>query len=147
MNEANCLEQQLVSGRYTTKNLREELCLDVDGDYSQQVASGTISSARNRADWIANLVEIGSNIYAGDVSYKSRSYGALRFDRVEIQARPNADPTQRSAIVKFSRPGASDVTREFKFQSRQYRSVEFEFDTVAGRLGFAASAGTTKVRT
>ena len=48
---------------------REELRLDVDGDYPQQTASGIAGFGLDRVHWIASLTPAGANRWQGTISY------------------------------------------------------------------------------
>lgn len=106
---------------------REDLRLDVDGDFPQMTASGTAYSrltARNH--WIASLTATRTG-WTGDIWYKDN---ALTFPHTTVTIRVVRAASWRrptAAIVRFS-GGGRPVTRTYKWTSVRFRAVEFEYD-------------------
>jgi hypothetical protein len=113
--------------------LSEELRLDVDGRYPLLTASGTIVRPPfQRQHWIAKLQKVAPNTYTGGIWYKSPADLPFAYTNVKIIASPNFLPANRKATVTFSGPGLADRTRVYRFRSRYFHKVEFEFDCDAG---------------
>jgi hypothetical protein len=113
--------------------MREELRLDVDGQYPQMVASGTAYSGLSvRVHWIANLTASGTNRWTGAIWYKDGNVSAFPYTNVEIHATRSWYSSQRKATVRFTGGGALDRVRTYGFKSRYFHPVEFEFDTAQG---------------
>lgn len=112
---------------------REELRLDVDGRYPQMTASGTIYHfLSSRTHWIAGLTKTAANTWSGTIWYKDGTVTNFPYTQVQIQINNSVFPGQRSAQVVFSGGGSSTLTRNFKFKSPYFHTVEFEFDSVTG---------------
>ena len=112
---------------------REELRLDVDRRYPQNVASGTVFRfLRTRVHWIANLSRVNLNTWTGNIWYKDGDVASFPFTNVRIQVVRSWYPAQRKATVTFSGGGAVEHTRTFKFKSIYFHPVEFEFDCAEG---------------
>ncbi len=114
---------------------RESLFLDVDGLYPQLTASGTLRSGLwTRVHWIARLVRTrGLNTWSGRIWYKDGNTAAFPYTQVDIQVAHSIYPWQRRATIRFSTFGrAPSRTRTFRFRSRAYRAVDFEFDCAEG---------------
>ncbi len=112
---------------------REELRLDVDGRYPQMTASGTMFSGLSiRVHWIASLAKVGKNKWSGDIWYKHGSTVNLPYTKVKITATPSFFGNQRKVTVVFS--GGKGMSRmiTYKYKSRYFHPVEFEFDRVGG---------------
>jgi hypothetical protein len=109
-----------------------ELRLDVDGYYPEMKASGQISGRKiSPAYWIANVIRTRANTYEGGVWYKEGNVVLLPFTHVKIEvARTLLTP--QSAKVTFSGGGAHDTVQTFKYKSRYFHPVNFEFDTAEG---------------
>lgn len=110
---------------------KEELRLDVDGRYPQMTASGTMySGVKVRVHWIASLQKVGKNQWSGNVWYKHGSTASLPYTQVKITATSSWYPSQRKVTVIFTGGGATPRTITYKYKSRYFHPVEFEFDRV-----------------
>lgn len=108
---------------------REDLRLDVDGDFPQMTASGTAYSRLTvRNHWIAALTRTRTG-WSGDIWYKdgtptiAYTTVSIRVVRAAFFRRPN------TAIVRFSGGGAATLTRVYRWTSARFRAVEFEYDS------------------
>lgn len=138
-----------VSGLYDWRALglqfeavSEQLRLDVDGNYPQMVASGTIrrrTVSANGVHWIANLTSNGRGSWTGPIWFKD-NLGApgspypLPYTNVEILVSGGGSfaATPLSATVTFSGGGSASRVRVFTWQSPWFHEVEFEFDRADG---------------
>jgi hypothetical protein len=112
---------------------REELRLDVDGNYPQLTASGAIyRSFALRVHWVAKLTSAGPNSWVGSIWYKDGSVAALPHTNVKITVIRNLIPSLRKATVTFTGGGAAPRTRAFHFASVYFHPAEFEYDHEAG---------------
>ncbi len=113
---------------------REELRLDVDGRYPQMTASGAMFSGSDiRVNWIASLVKIGRNQWSGDIWYKHGDTDILPYTKVSItSARKYFFWSRRKVTVAFSGGGGTPRTITYKYVSKYFHPVEFEFDRVEG---------------
>jgi len=110
----------------------EELRLDVDGNYPQMKASGQISGFRvTPAYWIADVAKTGSNTYEGNIWYKDGNLPLIPQTHVKIEVTRTLFSPQ-SAKVTFTGGGASTKIRTFKYKSRYFHPVNFEFDAAEG---------------
>jgi hypothetical protein len=110
----------------------EELRLDVDGYYPQLTASGMIRrSAALVLNWIAKLASQGGDVWEGAIWYKHGDAALLSHTRVRIQVSRNTVLGQQTATVTFSGAGA-EVSRVYRYKSRYFHPVQFEFDVVEG---------------
>lgn len=108
----------------------EDLRLDVDGEYPQMIASGTIRSwLTSQLHWIARLRRRSKNVYYGSIFYKNGNTNLLPHTRVVIEVSPSYFPVQQRAKVTFS-GNVSPVTRSYSYVSRYFHQAEFEFDRV-----------------
>ncbi|HEY7500888.1 MAG TPA: hypothetical protein VH740_20365 [Vicinamibacterales bacterium] len=108
----------------------EELRLDVDGRYPQMTASGTIPiSPVQRLHWIASVHATGPHKYTGGIWYKDPAVTPFGYTTVDITVASTIIPGLRKAKVIFTGAGLLPRIRLFKFHSRYYRKVEFEFDS------------------
>ncbi|MEM7356124.1 MAG: hypothetical protein AAF657_35235 [Acidobacteriota bacterium] len=110
---------------------REELRLDVDGDFPQLIASGTGFSGLNlRVHWIARPLTVGQTEnglrWSGPIALKLDSAGIFQYTQVSIET---AGPFLE---VTFSGAGLPDLIRDFAFVSPFFRKVELEFDAEQG---------------
>ena len=115
-----------VSGLFTaqTRLVKAELRLDVDGCYTQMVASGTLMQGiQGSVHWIADLEPAGSSAWKGDIWYTDGDTGAFPYTAVRIKIGETRG--QRQALVRFVQP-ALDIV--FKYASPCFQTVEFEFD-------------------
>lgn len=130
------LEDASAASPFPSPNLpisaREELRLDVDGNYPQMKASGQISGFKIKpAFWIANVVKTAANTYEGPIWYKDGNMSLISATSVRIEvARTLLSP--QSAKVTFSGGGSPTRIRLFKYKSRYFHPAEFEFDTAQG---------------
>lgn len=112
---------------------RAELRLDVDGRYPQMTASGTMNfKLRFRVHWIASLYKVARNQWVGKIWYKHGSTTSFPYTKVEITATPSWFMNQRKVTVVFTGGGGISRTITYKYKSRYYHPVEFEFDKVSG---------------
>lgn len=112
---------------------RESLSLDVDGRYSQMAVSGTISHGLSgRAHWIADLAPRGRSRWSGAIWYKNGATAMIPYTKVEVRAVGSFFASQRKARVIFSGGGAPTRAHLYRFKSRHFHPVEFEFDAVEG---------------
>lgn len=106
---------------------REDLRLDVDGNFPQMTASGTAYSrltARNH--WIASLTATKTG-WTGDIWYRD---SAVTFPHTTVTirvVRPASWRRPTAAIVTFS-GGGRPVTRTYTWTAVRFRPVEFEYD-------------------
>lgn len=126
-----------MSGLYTWQRQlpvlsREELRLDIDGSYPQMVASGTVHGGLSRrVHWIANLTSAGANVWKGKIWYKDGATITFPYTKVSIKVERSLIASQQKARVTFS-GGAANRTRVFRYTSRFFRDVDFEFDFAEG---------------
>lgn len=124
-----------VSGLYRRRQppVFEGLRLDVDGPYPQSVASGNINVGMgSRVHWIANLAPTGANTWAGGIWYKEGDVASFPYTAVKVKAERSAAPASRRARVTFSASGLADRIRTYRFESRYFHPVDFEFDSAEG---------------
>jgi hypothetical protein len=113
--------------------LREELRLDVDGNYPQMTASGALYSGfLLRMHWIAKLTAVGPSAWAGTIWYKDGAAASFPYTAVRITAVRSLFPGLRSATVTFAGGGAAPRTRTYRFASAYFHPVEFEYDHETG---------------
>ena len=109
----------------------EELRLDVDSYYPQMRASGRIYGFKiAEANWIADVKQIAPNTYEGPIWYKEGNTGLIPYTKVSIQVTRTLFAPQ-TAKATFSGGGGSKV-RVFKYKSRYFHPVNFEFDVAEG---------------
>jgi hypothetical protein len=120
---------------------REELRLDVDGPYPQQIASGVVALGLQRVHWIASLAPAGSNRWTGTIFYKDGPVAAFPYTTVRVRVSRGEDASDTAARVRFRAPGGLNRTRRFRYKSRYFHEVDFEFDAAAGE------AATTEIDT
>jgi len=112
---------------------KELLRLDVDRQYPQMTASGTIHGAfATRIHWIASLSPSGSDSWTGSIWYKDGASVSFPYTTVEIRVVGGPSPGQRRAKVTFTGGGAPRRKRTFRFKSRYYHPAKFEFDWAQG---------------
>lgn len=112
---------------------REELRLDVDGQYPRMVVSGTIFTYMAvTMHWIANLAWAGVNTWAGSIWYKDGNEASFPYTNVSVKVNHTWFPANRQATVTFSGGGAPNRVCTYKYASLYFHEVEFEFDTAAG---------------
>lgn len=112
--------------------LFEELRLDVDGNYPQMKASGQISGFKiSPANWIADVKKTAVNTYEGPIWYKNGNLSLIPYTAVKVAiSRTSFSPL--SAEVTFSGGGTFAKVIIFKYKSRYFHSVNFEFDCAEG---------------
>lgn len=111
--------------------IKEELRLDVDGRYPQNVASGVARSGfKSSVHWIASVTKTPSG-YSGPIFYKDGNTASFPYTSVTITV-AGLFPTQRTATAKFSGGGAPDRVATFAFKSPYHHPVDFEFDCASG---------------
>ena len=114
---------------------REELRLDVDGHYTQRTASGTVlRGIGSRVNWIAKLAPAGPNRWTGSIWFKDGDVATFPYTTVRIQVIRSFIPANRRAIVTFSGGGVGTRVRNFRFSSRYFHAVNFEYDFAEGEL-------------
>ena len=112
---------------------REELRLDVDGDYPQMTASGVLQNRfRKRVHWIARLKAAGTNAWSGAIWYKDGDTSLLPHTQVHIKVVRSIAFSSRKATVTFKGGGAADRSRTLRFSSAYFHPVEFEYDCESG---------------
>lgn len=112
--------------------ISEELRLDVDGSYPQMKASGQISGFKvNPGFWIANLSKTGANTYEGAIWYKDGNLGLIAATSVKIEVHRTVLFPQ-SATVTFFEGKTINRVRTFKYSSRYFHPINFEFDSAEG---------------
>lgn len=108
----------------------ETLRLDVDGRYPQMTVSGTIHRPlRAGTHWIAALTETATDTWSGAIWFTHGQ--SLPYTTVTVTAKRSLIPANRRVTVRFI-GGGGTLTRTYRWQSKSFRDVEFEFDTVAG---------------
>jgi hypothetical protein len=131
-----------LSGSYATLGILtqvEELRLDVDGNYPQMTASGTVPvSATQNVHWIAELTSPSPNKFTGGIWYKDPAVSGFAYTEVTVEATSSIVPALRWAKVTFSGPGLSPRKRIFKFKSPYFHKVELEFDSETAILAETA---------
>ncbi len=114
---------------------REELRLDLDGHYTQRTASGTVlRGIGSRVNWIAKLAPSGTNRWVGSIWFKDGDVATFPYTTVRIQVIRSFIPANRRAIVTFSGGGVASRVRNFRFSSKYFHSVNFEYDFAEGEL-------------
>jgi hypothetical protein len=114
---------------------KEEIRLDVDGRYPQMMVSGTISGFLvARIHWIARLTAIGANKWSGAIWYKDGAAASFPYTAVEVTAHGSPFPNHRSVKIKFSGVGVPKRTVVYRFRSKYFRTVNFEFDFQQGEI-------------
>jgi len=111
---------------------REELRLDVDGPFPLMIASGTVRAYSARVHWIASLTQTGPDSWSGAVWYRDGSTVIFPYTNVQISVTRNWFRSLRSATVTFAAAGAPARIRTYRFWSRSFRYVNFEFDAAEG---------------
>jgi hypothetical protein len=114
---------------------KEEIRLDVDGRYPQMMVSGTIGGfLLTQIHWIAELTEIGTDKWTGAIWYKDGATASFPYTTVEVTAHPSSFAHHRSVKIKFTGGGAPKRTVVYKFRSKYFRTVNFEFDFQQGEI-------------
>lgn len=110
---------------------KEELRLDVDGRYPQMVASGTVrAGVASRISWIANLTASGPNRWTGTIWFKDGPVVTFPYTNVAIKVDRSFLPGLQKAKVTFS--GGGHRVRNYRYTSRYFHDVDFEFDFAEG---------------
>ena len=132
--EADARAEALAQASIPTLSLsREELRLDLDGHYTQRTASGTVlRGIGSRVDWIAKLAPSGPNKWVGSIWFKDGDVATFPYTTIRVQVVRSAISSNRRATVTFSGGGVASRVRVFRFSSRYFHKVNFEFDFVEG---------------
>jgi hypothetical protein len=112
---------------------REEVRLDIDGDFPQMVISGTgWNSFALLSHWIARLTQTGTHTYHGVIFYPEPKLDEWFY--FEVTAIVGNDPSSGDQILDLVFMNADMVTyaRRYTFQTQFFRKIELEFDYVAG---------------
>jgi hypothetical protein len=118
---------------------REELRLDVDGLYPQQVVSGTqFSGLTQVVHWIASLTTRATDHWVGSIWFREGSTTTFRFTTVDVRVTRAALASGQSAVVTFSGGGMPNRTTVYQYASPYFHPIEFEFDAAAGTTGVTA---------
>ena len=109
---------------------REELRLDVDGDFPQMTVSGTgFSGLTFRIHWIARplaVQQLPDGVrWTGPIMFKQGTSGVFPYTEVSIER------TGVVTRVTFSGPGLPDLIRDYTFVSSFFREVRLEYDAEA----------------
>ncbi len=128
------------------KLFKEALRLDVDGRYPQMQASGTLRiNFFTTVHWVARLKSTRSrNTWIGNIWFKDGPANAMRHTKVRIKVNRSWFPNQRQLIAKFYGGGAATRVQHFRFNSRYFHPVEFEYDRVSD---VAAADAVTSINT
>lgn len=112
---------------------REDLRLDVDGLFPQNMASGTQYSGLTQVvHWIASVKASGSNRWVGSIWFREGATATFRYTTVDIRVARAQTASGQSATVTFSGGGMPNRTSVFQYASPYFQSIEFEFDAAAG---------------
>lgn len=118
---------------------REELRLDVDGMYPQNVASGTQYAGLTQVvHWIANLKPKGADRWQGSIWFREGSTITFRYTTVDVRIQRALTASGQSATVTFSGGGMPSRTSMYQYSSPYFHPIEFEFDAAAGTTGVTA---------
>jgi len=134
--EAETRELQPIAGELNTPpfpgKIRDELRLDVDGRYPLMTASGRIQAGvKFSVHWIASLVRAGRDTYKGKIWYKDAPGTPFPFTHIEIDVQRSWYSSLTRATVTFIN-GRTAYKREYKFRSRYFHPLSFEYDYAAG---------------
>jgi hypothetical protein len=114
-------------------HVREELRLDVDGEYPQMTASGTITRwLAGRIHWIAKLRSTGRFSWEGHIWFKEGAALLFPYTTVRITVSRALASHQRRATAVFIGGGAPRRVRAFRYFSAYFRDAEFEYDRAEG---------------
>jgi hypothetical protein len=109
----------------------EELRLDVDGRYPQMTASGMVRLPGNkRANWIASLTSVSKLKYTGNIWYREPADTPFKYTDVAITVKQDVFEGKHLVAAEFSGGGLPVRKRKFKYRSKYFHKVEFEFDHV-----------------
>jgi len=118
---------------------REELRLDVDGLYPQQMASGTQYSGLTQVvHWIARLQPNGTDRWKGSIWFREGSTATFRYTTVDVRVQRALTATSQSATLTFSGDGMPRRTSVLQYGGPYFHPIEFEFDAAAGTSGVTA---------
>jgi len=118
---------------------REELRLDVDGLYPQQMASGTQYSGLTQVvHWIARLQPNGTDRWKGSIWFREGSTATFRYTTVDVRVQRALTATSQSATLTFSGGGMPRRTSVLQYGGPYFHPIEFEFDAAAGTSGVTA---------
>ena len=111
--------------------VREELRLDVDGPYPQEIASGTVYMfGAVRLHWIANLQCTGLDQWSGDIWYKDGNTAGFPYTGVRIRVLRGWFGSQRRALVNYLVGAQPRHVRNYAYKSPAFHPVQFEYDVV-----------------
>ncbi len=110
----------------------EDLRVDVDGWYPQNVVSGTITRGLSRRlDWYARVARTPAGTYRGAIAYRNGDSSLLPQTTVDVAlVRKRPFGGGGSATATFS-GGSSTSVRTFTFSSSTFHPVAFEYDTTS----------------
>ncbi len=129
---SNCVPTPL-SGLYLASNRKDDLRLDVDGTHPQMTVSGNLRpSIHTRSYWIAELQPDLDNTWSGPVWGRYGDTGQFPYDLVSITVTPGQSAIGHLAEVTFFVAGIARLTKTYRYRSKGFRPVEFEFDRVDG---------------
>lgn len=134
---AAAAEAPVASGLYQWSpspgsSLVDFLRLDVDGWHPQMVVSGlNRGSVASSLHWIAELQPAGSDAWDGAIWYRTGQRLLLPHTRVRVTIRRHAMAAQQTAVVEFT-GGGTPTRRTYRYASRSFHPVNFEFDVVEG---------------
>ena len=112
---------------------KEELRMDVDGPQPQSACSGTIHiGLATQINWVASLTPGGADVWTGWIWHKDGATSAFPYTNVRVELTAAASPGSRRAKATFSGGGAPDRVCFYKYSSKYFREVEFEYDAAAG---------------
>lgn len=103
---------------------REELRLDVDGNYPQMAASGIIDSNH----WVAQKLEFRQ--LANGVRYSGPI--TIKFPEDFIYSKVLIELNDSTTRVTFTSPALSALIQDYTFVSHFFHEVQFEYDREAG---------------
>src|SRR5262245_60409875 len=113
------------SGLYQSVQIgvRDELRLDVDGQYPLMVASGTfINGLTQLTTWVANLTAAGVNHWSGAIWYKDPASGTP-YTNVDLQVTTGPGSVQQ-VTATFTGGGQPNRTASYKYVSPYFNPVE-----------------------
>ncbi|MCC5464564.1 hypothetical protein [Pelosinus baikalensis] len=109
--------------------IKEELRLDIDGNYPQKAASGTWRLNNFYVHWVAKLQEVESNSWTGHIWYKDGDISQFPYTSITIKLE---GITQQTAKLMFTSGDSFTHTSYYKRQSPYFHPVEFEYDSEDG---------------
>jgi hypothetical protein len=110
---------------------KELLRLDVDNYYPQMTASGIMMGFRHTIHWIAKLKK-NSNGWDGKIWYKDGDVNLFPYTKIKISVTERWIPAYRMALVTFSGGGGREITKIYRFKSKFFHKMNFEFDYAEG---------------